>query len=155
MRGIVCSRCRTIHEVGKACPICEARRNKLKNKNYNDKKRDKKLQKFYLGKEWSILRSHVLDYYCGVDIWILGLEGRLQPCKRPIVHHIQPYSTNPALALVFSNLCCVSSASHNEIHEYYSSGRYEKAVEIIKQGIAKYEEIKNGQRIDFGKSTEE
>lgn len=151
MRGVVCPRCRTLHEVGVECPNCR----KKWNRDYNTN-RKKDVQWFYTSKEWKLKRAEILDYYCGVDVWKLGLEGKIVPCKRPIVHHIYPY-TNPAykhLALSNENLICVSSTSHIEIHELYDTNRFEQALEIIKQGKERYKEIQNGQREDFGRFTE-
>lgn len=131
-----CSRCQNVHERGIRCPFCV--------KKYNTEKRDTARAKFYRTKAWRLMRQKVLDYYCNVDIWMLGLTGKLIPCSRPLVHHIKTYEKHPELALSFNNLICLSSASHNIVHEYYDTGRRQKAVDIIKEGIRRYEEIKNG-----------
>lgn len=141
MIGVRCSRCHAIHEKGQRCPNCI--------KLYNDK-RDKSRSRFYQRKEWHLMRQKVIDYYCNVDIWMLGLTGKLIPCTRPVVHHIQTFEKHPEKALTFSNLVCLSSSSHNTVHEYYDTGRYSRAVKILRDGMAKYEEIKNGQSRNGG-----
>lgn len=136
MIGVRCSRCHNVHERGIRCPFCVRK--------YNTEQRDIKRAKFYRTKAWRDMRQKVIDYYCNVDIWLLGLTGKIIPCSRPLVHHIQTYEKHPELALIFSNLCCLSSASHNIVHEYYDTGRREMAVETLKKGMQQYEEIKNG-----------
>lgn len=143
MRGVICPKCRTIREIGTKCKTCQLRYNK----DYNSK-RSKDSKSFYNSKEWFVLRTKVKNYYCCVDIWILGLEGKIVPCQNPIVHHIRERSKYPNLALDFENLICVSSTSHNTIHEWYNTGRFEKALAIINEGKRIYEDIRAGMFYD-------
>jgi hypothetical protein len=139
MVKVKCLKHKRLHEQGTKCPLCEQARHKR----YNDERRDKERSRFYNSKEWRIVRQKVIDYYSGVDLWHLGLTGKLKPCANITVHHIYEYSKYPSLALASSNLITVSAQSHNEIHIYYDSGRFEEALEIINNGKALFEKIKN------------
>ena len=130
-----CHRHRILYEQGTRCPKCESARHKR----YESLKRDKERSKFYMTRDWKVMRQKVIDHYCGIDIWILGKTGKLSPCETITVHHIYEYGSHPELALVFSNLIPVSSGSHNEIHAYYDSNRFEKALDIINRGIKLFE----------------
>ncbi len=140
MAKVKCLKHNMLHEQYTKCPKCEA----LRHKKYEDTKRDKERQKFYQSKEWRIVRQKVIDYYSGVDIWFLGLTGKLKPCPNITVHHVYEFSKYPNLALAFSNLVPVSAQSHNEIHLYYDSGRFEEALEILNTGKKRFEGLRHG-----------
>lgn len=135
-----CIKHNLLYEQGERCPECLS----IKRKKYEDTKRDKERARFYQSKDWRIMRQKVIDYYAGVDIWFLGITGKLSPCPNITVHHIYEFAKHPSLALAFTNLIPVSSKSHNDIHKYYDEGRFEEALEIINIGKKRFEELKNG-----------
>lgn len=136
MIKVRCSRCQSLKDRGARCPNCS--------RLYNKERRNKDSEKLYNSYKWGKLRMQVVRYYLNIDIWLLGLTGKLYPCDRTIVHHIKEVTKYPQLALEFSNLVTVGTASHNTIHDYYDNGRYNDAVEIINRGISLFEELKNG-----------
>jgi 5-methylcytosine-specific restriction endonuclease McrA len=134
-----CLKHKELYEQGERCPKCLSE----KRRKYEEKKRDKERARFYQSKDWRIVRQKVIDYYAGVDIWFLGMTGKLKPCLNLTVHHIFEYSKHPSLALAVTNLIPVSAQSHNEIHIYYDSGRFEEAIEIINTGKKRFEGLRN------------
>jgi 5-methylcytosine-specific restriction endonuclease McrA len=134
-----CLKHKELYEQGERCPKCLSE----KRRKYEEKKRDKERARFYQSKDWRIVRQKVIDYYAGVDIWFLGMTGKLKPCLNLTVHHIYEYSKHPSLALAVTNLIPVSAQSHNEIHIYYDSGRFEEAIEIINTGKKRFEGLRN------------
>lgn len=135
-----CRKHKLLYEQGEKCPKCLS----IKRKEYENNRRDKERARFYQSKDWRVMRQRVIDYYAGVDIWFLGITGKLKPCPNITVHHVYEYSKYPNLALAFSNLIPVSAQSHNEIHTYYDSNRFEEAVEIINTGKKRFEGLKHG-----------
>lgn len=134
-----CLKHKELYEQGERCPKCLSE----KRRKYEEKKRDKERARFYQSKDWRIVRQKVIDYYAGVDIWFLGMTGKLKPCLNLTVHHIYEYSKHPSLALAVTNLIPVSAQSHNEIHIYYDSGRFEEAIGIINTGKKRFEGLRN------------
>lgn len=131
-----CARHKLEYPKGGHCPKCEA--------TYDAYKRNRQSTDFYNSKKWKSLRTRIINYYANVDIWFLGLTGKLKPCLHPTVHHIEELSKRPELGVAESNLVVVSQDSHTQIHSYYESGRREEAVNIINLGKKRFEMLRNG-----------
>lgn len=137
-----CTKCHQVYEQGTYCPKCSRNRIQRSNKKYN-KKRGAEV-KFYQSSAWRSTKAEVINYYHSIDIWVLGMTGKIVPCARPLVHHIVEYKKDKKLALDFSNLIPVSTSSHNMIHSMYDCGQRDKAIEIIRKGIEIFEKMKKG-----------
>lgn len=140
-----CLKHKLLYSVGKMCPKCAQEYRKR----YEVHSRDPESVKFYNSKDWKSCRQEVLDFYCGVDIFHLGLTGKIVACGRMTVHHIYPRSKYPSKALNFDNLIPVSMESHKRIHELYDSGQFVEAVAIIEEGKAIYERLRTAPTRDI------
>ena len=137
------SRCAKHHilcETGKRCPKCS--------QIYNKNRADKELIKFYQSKDWKLTRDYIINYYCGIDIYALGVTGKITPCNKLTVHHITPYKDNPSLGLDINNLVPVSDFSHSQIHKMYDSGKKDEAIDIINKGREVFNRLRNGNNKD-------
>lgn len=135
-----CSKHHILYETGKRCPKCS--------QIYNKNRADKELIKFYQSKDWKMARDYIINYYCGIDIYALGLNGKLTPCNKLTVHHIIPYRENPGRGLDYDNLVPVSDFSHSQIHKLYDSGHKEEAIKTINKGREVFNRLRNGNNKD-------
>lgn len=133
-----CMKCHNLYPQGSYCPKCSR-----KNQVYNKKRGPE--TKFYQSSAWRSIKAEVINYYHKIDIWVLGLTGKIASCPRCITHHIIPYKENKKLGLDFDNLVPVSTASHNMIHSMYDCGQRDKAIEIINKGKQLFEKMKKGE----------
>lgn len=131
-----CAKHHILYEIGKRCPKCRI----INNKN----RADRDLIKFYNSKDWHLVRDYIINYYCGIDIYALGVTGKLTPCNKLTVHHITPYKENPGRGLDYDNLVPVSDFSHSQIHKLYDSGHKYEAIATINKGREAFEKLRNG-----------
>lgn len=131
-----CAKHHILYETGKRCPKCS--------QIYNKNRGDKELIKFYQSKDWHLTRDYIINYYCGIDIYALGVTGKITPCNRLTVHHIIPYRDNPGRGLDYDNLVSVSDFSHSQIHKLYDCGKKEEAIATINKGREAFEKLRNG-----------
>lgn len=131
-----CAKHHILHETGKRCPKCS--------QIYNKNRADRELIKFYQSKDWKLTRDYIINYYCGIDIYALGLNGKIVPCNKLTVHHIITYKDNPSLGLDINNLVPVSDFSHSQIHKLYDSGHKDEAIATINKGREAFEKLRNG-----------
>lgn len=139
-----CAKHHILYETGKRCPKCS--------QIYNKNRADKELIKFYQSKDWKMARDYIINYYCGIDIYALGVNGKIVPCNKLTVHHIITYKDNPSLGLDINNLVPVSDFSHSQIHKLYDSGHRQDAIDTINKGREAFEKLKNGKK-DNNKET--
>ena len=132
-----CPRHNIFYEKGKKCPKCREIYNRNRHKKHD-------FLRFYNSKQWKDLRQYVIQYYMNIDIYVLGLNGKITFCKKSTVHHIVELASNINLGLDFNNLVLVDEYSHSQIHKLYDSGRKEEAIETINKGKELFEKLKNG-----------
>lgn len=140
-----CAKHHILYETGKRCPKC-----RMLN---NNKRADKELIKFYQSKDWKMARDYIINYYCGVDIFALGLTGKLTPCNKLTVHHIITLKENPGRGLDYDNLVPVSDFSHSQIHKMYDSGHKDEAIATINKGREAFNRLRNGKDSKNKKTT--
>lgn len=140
-----CAKHHILYETGKRCPKCS--------QIYNKNRADKDLIKFYNSKDWHLTRDYIINYYCGIDIYALGVTGKITPCNKLTVHHITPYRENPGRGLDINNLVPVSDFSHSQIHKLYDSGHRQDAIDTINKGREAFEKLRNGKKDNNKKTT--
>lgn len=140
-----CAKHHILYETGKRCPKCS--------QIYNKNRADKELIKFYQSKDWKLTRDYIINYYCGIDIYALGVTGKITPCNKLTVHHITPYKENPGRGLDYDNLVPVSDFSHSQIHKMYDSGKKDEVIKIINRGRGLFNKLRYGDKDKNTKTT--
>lgn len=135
-----CSKHHILYETGKRCPKCS--------QFYNKNRGDRELIKFYQSKDWHLTRDYIINYYCGIDIYALGVTGKITPCNKLTVHHIITLKENPGRGLDYNNLVPVSDFSHSQIHKLYDSGHRQDAIDTINKGREAFNRLRNGNNKD-------
>ena len=119
MLNRVCTICGKSHPVGQKCPLAS-----IRHKEYDLYKRDSKSKAFYHSKQWKSIHDYVLHRANYIDQYAFSVEHVIK--RGNLVHHIYPLKEHPELGASFGNLICVSSESHNRIHNIYDKSETEK-----------------------------
>lgn len=86
--------------------------------NYNE------FDKFYWSSKWKSKRLEILKRDNGTCVMCLMIKGNPEPATD--VHHIKELITNFDKRLTSSNLICLCSKCHSEVHREYDKGEKKK-----------------------------
>ena len=121
-----CSRCGRRIPAGTKC-VCQ----KVRHKEYDRYRRDKKSKGFYDSRECEIARDTALEADGGIDVYVYMTTGEIRGADT--VHHIIPLKDDWEQRADVDNLMSLHHDTHSEIEQMY---RRDKAGTIKKiQGM--------------------
>ena len=128
-----CGRCGKRLPAGIRCP-CNQQVKRIRDREYDRQRRDKKVAAFYHSGEWQTLQRMAKEKFHGIDIYALYHCGVMM--KGKIAHHIHPVRQSWEERTDVNNLIYVSEKSHYEIHERMKKGDpsiYEELLGMVKK----------------------
>lgn len=115
----ICSACGRKLAQGVTCPCVS-----LRQRQYNNEKRDQKKNKFYHSLAWRKIVEKIKIIAHGADELVMAESKQYQAGN--IVHHIYTLEEKPDKALDINNLIFLSRKNHKKVHDIYKKEGNEK-----------------------------
>lgn len=112
---------------------------KNRQKDYRNRRTDKKELNFYCSKEWEQLKDHLKIKYKGMCLYSYLVENKIVPVGD--YHHIEPLKENWDKRLDVYNIISLSHQVHRKIHKLYETDK-EATQKMLRDLLFKWKEIK-------------
>lgn len=131
-----CGRCGRWIPSGSRCP-CSKDAERIRHRDYDSTKRDKKRKAFYDSKEWVAVRSAALAIDDNLDVFMFMTQGVL--LRADTVHHIIPLKDDWNRRMDLSNLMSLNHDTHSMIEAAYKKDKAGMQVQLAEM-LADYRE---------------